>query len=140
MERLTERKRNYDRTGISKKSLIVEEGIRKGTPSSYCVAIVTKLADLEDSLEQGKLIELPCKPGDTVWLLHQTYTPKTGNAYGITEMKVAEQRGNELNPVWFIIDGEYGITSFSPSSIGKTVFLTEQEALEALEGMKHEKA
>lgn len=114
MERLTERKRNYDRTGISKKSLIVEEGIRKGTPSSYCVAIVTKLADLEDSLEQGKLIELPCKPGDTVYVLRKS------------------RDGLKVDKKEFM----YGMLGM----IGGTVFLTEKEALEALEGIKHEKA
>lgn len=114
MERLTERKRNYDRTGISKKSLIVEEGIRKGTPSSYCAAIVTKLADLEDSLEDGKLIELPCKPGDTVYVLRKS------------------RDGLKVDKKEFM----YGMIGM----IGGTVFLTEQEALEALEEMKHEKA
>ncbi len=131
MERLTERKRNYDRTGISKKSLIVEEGIRKGTPSSYCAAIVTKLADLEDSLEDGKLIELPCKPGDTVYVMNDD-CECPGDCYQSQTCKSCEYRNlyidEEVATLSFIIDN---IDNF-----GKTVFLTEQEAMEALEGIE----
>lgn len=46
--RLTEKERNHDGTGISKQSLVVEHGMKKGMPSAYCGAIVTKLADYED--------------------------------------------------------------------------------------------
>lgn len=56
MERLTEFYRNSDGTGISKKSLVIEEGLKKGMPSGYCGAIVTKLADYEDAEEQGLLL------------------------------------------------------------------------------------
>ena len=51
MERLTERKRNNDGSGISTKSLVVEDGMRKGFPSGHCVRIVTKLADYEHLTE-----------------------------------------------------------------------------------------
>lgn len=86
--------------------------------------------------EQDKMLILPCVPGDTVWLLHQTIQDKFEHKYSITKMTVVEQRGNKLNSVWFIIDGPYGRTSFSPSSIGKTIFLTEYEAQKALERMR----
>lgn len=89
----------------------------------------------KEAEEKGKMLMLPCKPGDTVWLLHQTIQDKFDKKYSITKMTVVEQIGNKLNPVWFVIDGPYGRASFFPSSIGKTVFLTEQEAKKALEGM-----
>lgn len=106
---------------------------------NYCrgvfeaTAVVEKLADYEKMEEDGKLLILPCKPGDTVWLLHQTIQDKFDHNYTVSKMTVVEQRANKLNPVWFIIEGPYGRTSFSPSSIGKTVFLTEEEAKEAME-------
>lgn len=48
MERLTERKRNNDGSGISTKSLVFENGMQKGFPSGHCGRIVTKLAEYED--------------------------------------------------------------------------------------------
>ena len=33
------------------------------------IDLVNRLAELEDKIEQGTLIELPCKVGDTVWKL-----------------------------------------------------------------------
>lgn len=67
MERLTERKRNNDGTGISSKSLVIEKGMKKGFPSGHCERILTKLADYEDLEEQGLLLRLPCRVGDTVY-------------------------------------------------------------------------
>ncbi len=32
---------------------------------------IDRLAELEDKIEQGTLIELPCKVGDTVYLVHR---------------------------------------------------------------------
>lgn len=37
--RLTEKERNHDGIGISKQSLVVEHGMKKGMPSAYCEAI-----------------------------------------------------------------------------------------------------
>lgn len=70
MERLTENKRNSDGTGVSKQSLIDRCG--KGYPSNYTHAIVTKLADYEDAEDQGLLIRLLCKVGDTVYAFLST--------------------------------------------------------------------
>lgn len=40
-----------------------------GTCGNYdrFIEIYNRLADLEDKIENGKLIELPCKVGDTIW-------------------------------------------------------------------------
>lgn len=94
------------------------------------------LEDLQDFYTlkgQGKLLKLPCKPGDTVYVPHRGC---------IQEMTVLTARIDKLG-YWFfewkLKDGK-GIypwpVGFSSGQIGKYVFLTEQEALEALEGMK----
>lgn len=64
--------------------------------------------------EDGKLLALPCKPGDTVYVLRKS------------------RDGLKVDKKEFM----YGMLGM----IGGTVFLTEKEALEALEGIKHEKA
>ena len=89
-----------------------------------------KLAEYETAEDEGRLVVLPCKVGDTVWMVHQRLTSTVNNV--ISKMTVTELRGNRLNPIWFVIDGEYGKTSFHPSEIGKTVFLTREEAEKTL--------
>lgn len=53
MERLTERKRNFNGTAMSKKSMIDREGYP--AVSDYASKVLTKLADYEDAEEQGLL-------------------------------------------------------------------------------------
>ena len=52
MERLTERKRNFNGTAIRKKSMIDREGYP--TVSDYASKVLTKLAAYEDAEEQGQ--------------------------------------------------------------------------------------
>ena len=100
----------------------------------YTGDAIEKLAEYETAEEEGRLVVLPCKVGDTVWMVHQILTSTVNNV--ISKMPVTELRGNRLNPIWFAIDGEYGRTSFHPSEIGKTVFLTREEAEKALKKME----
>lgn len=112
MERLTERKRNFNGTAISKKSMIDREGYP--TVSDYASKVLTKLADYEDAEEQGLLLRLPCKVGDTVYIII---------AKSISKQKVKE-----------IIIDEYGIKfktnrrMFGLCDVFHTVFLTKAEA------------
>ena len=112
MERLTERKRNFNGTAISKKSMIDREGYP--TVSDYASKVLTKLADYEDAEEQGLLLRLPCKVGDTLYIII---------AKSISKQKVKE-----------IIIDEYGIKfktnrrMFGLCDVFHTVFLTKAEA------------
>lgn len=131
MERLTEKVRNHDGTAISKKSLVIECGMKKGTPSGFCSAIVTKLAEYEDLEEQGKLIKLPCAVGDTVYIVSR------GDILSISVS------GIQI----FLLDGElvtqiectnfvsYGYMHFLTKEIGRVVFLTKESAEAALKEM-----
>lgn len=105
------------------------------------------LEDLQDFYalkEQGKLLKLPCKPGDTVYELCKfddgiyrifSMQIKTVVAYGTPRL---DKKG--VPTVWNIYaESDYTYMYKSFYDIGKTVFLTEQEALEALEGMKKRK-
>lgn len=57
MERLTERERNVDGTGVAK------EEITDGLLKPFADKILTKLAVYEDLEEQGLLMRLPCNVG-----------------------------------------------------------------------------
>lgn len=105
----------------------------------YLLDVCEKLAHYEDMEEQGKLLILPCKPGDTVYAyceeLHRIlpyfveqividYDSENPDGYITINANCVEDRE--------LID----CIDFEPKEVGKIVFLTEQEAKEALEGMK----
>lgn len=105
--------------------------LRLGNPSENYPAIlwgdaVNKLAAYEDAEEQGRLVMLPCKVGDTVFV--------------ITERGFIA-KGEVRNFRFFdklIVDVEYHHFGTCATSRywGETVFLTREEAEAALKGGK----
>jgi hypothetical protein len=69
MSRLTERDK-YD-GGFWVKDKYGED--RWFSPKGKLYKPIAKLAYYEDLEEQGRLIELPCKVGDTVWLVEKDF-------------------------------------------------------------------
>lgn len=85
-----------------------------------------KLQEYEDLEEQGRLVILPCKVGDTLYRL----VPNLYREY--VEIKIAQFVINK-NGIYFITDK--GV-SWSADKIGKTVFLTKSEAEQKLKEME----
>nr|DAI75186.1 MAG TPA: hypothetical protein [Caudoviricetes sp.] len=116
-----------------------------------------KLKDYEDAEEQGLLLRLPCKVGDTVYvdsailpiIDHKipSYFPARIVSFRFAKrnwMKIAVKAkwlhkwiDNETGPESAYIDSEKKFT-ISLSGIGKTVFLTESEAEAKLKEMEGE--
>lgn len=135
MERLTERERNIDGTGVAK------EEITDGLLKAFADKILTKLADYEDLEEQGLLVRLPCKLKDKLY-----------HFYGIDlEDNFVDVISDEI--IMEVVATEFVIDSYeiaikcitdwnSPyeylpaAEFGKTVFLTREEAEKKLEEMK----
>ena len=98
-----------------------------------------KLAEYEDLDEQGLLLRLPCKIGDTVWDNDYgnpcAYTI-TGFSVGTGEDYIDEPvRSKEV--VYYYSNYSGTITgSFAVSELGKTVFLTQAEAEKNLKEME----
>lgn len=89
-----------------------------------------RLVCYEDRHEQGSLVVLPCKVGDTVYISGHEYAAQIDEIVikangGITFFWLEYDRGPELEELW-----DYG--EFTPKDIGKTVFLTREEAERAL--------
>ena len=88
-------------------------------------AEAAKLAYYEDLEEQGRLIELPCAVGDAVYLFsHDIIHPFIINDFTLTKHGVefkASYCGEEKNL-------EHWAFRLPVSKIGKTVFLTPEEA------------
>ena len=129
MERLTERERNVDGTGVAK------EEITDGLLKPFADKILTKLAVYEDLEEHGLLVRLPCKVGDTV------YRVNSGAKQPIIPMTVSEIHflccKNERAVRFDAIGKEdMGESCYRLEDIGRIVFLTHEEAVNKLEEMK----
>lgn len=108
--------------------------------------VASALEEYEDMEEQGKMLILPCKPGDKIYEIgRRLSTCKYGERwglnceYGCPYDNYSEKCDCKLE---YYIKPQF-INSFVDvvcimGSVGKTVFLTEQEAEKALEGMKNE--
>ena len=102
-----------------------DEAISKGVPFKRIVALM-------EADRAGRLAVLPCKPGDTVY---EVTSRKTISEYRVKAIRV------ELFCTfieWDIVAGfvDKSIFGVPVDEIGKTVFLTREEAKRALEAMK----
>lgn len=123
MDRLTVRVKEGDRKDecfipgnknpIEKVEYVHEDG--RWESEEYKGKAVDKLAEYEDLEEQGKLLKLPCKIGQRVYMIYQFCGE---GAWEIEEHKI------KLEDL---------------ENIGKTVFLTRQEAEQALAEMEGKK-
>lgn len=97
--------------------------------------MINRLADYEDLEEQGLLVRLPCKVGDTV------YRVNAGAKQPIIPMTVSEIHflcyKNERSVRFDAIGKEdMGESCYRLEDIGRIVFLTREEAEKKLEEMK----
>ena len=97
-----------------------------------------RLRELAVADQEGHVIVLPCKVGDTIYAITQVFGGD-GVYHKITEKKITGIGGNTMNKVWMVNRENSLEDRFSPSEFGRTVFLTREEAEKALaemEGMK----
>jgi hypothetical protein len=99
--------------------------------------VMCKLADYEDAEEQGLLRKLPCKLGDTLWTNHVMsgwYFRSNDAPYQVKVVFIGLNESEEMGYGFFNVEFEKAgcMMAFDFSNIGKTVFLTKDEALEAL--------
>ena len=74
-----------------------------------------RLRELAEADKDGRLVVLPCKPGDTVYMISW-----------------------RLNGRHKIEERVFSLTYFDPAKYGKDYFLSREEAEKALEAMKNE--
>ena len=104
-----------------------------GCKNCYIQQVFKKLAEYEDLEDQGLLVRLPCKVGDTVYVPTRNF---------ISELRIimisVDMHGTYFR--WMLNSGIYpNLDGFSRSKLGKTVFLTREEAEKKLEEMKNER-
>ena len=97
---------------------------------------VERLRELAEADKAGRCVVLPCKVGDTVYMICRTLNADYIARDEILARRVKGYGGNALNKVWLTVNnGSYNLSVF-PSEFGKTVFLTREEAERAMEGKK----
>jgi hypothetical protein len=95
----------------------------------YVRSVLNKLAQYEDLEEQGMLVRLPCKVGDTVFNTH----------WWDNKTEIVSVKGKDFsrNVVKFKVS-KAKFTLYDVSDFGKTVFLTKSEAEQALKDGERE--
>lgn len=125
MERLTERERNVDGTGVAR------EEITDGLLKPFADKILTKLADYEDLEEQGLLVRLPCKVGEKLWCI------VNGTICELRVYRFDMSAFGTTDIVFRYADG-FKLERFV-GEIGKTIFLNREEAKKKLEEIQNDK-
>ena len=90
-----------------------------------------RLAELEDKIANGTLVELPCKVGDVVYEVFKNHKPPCIQQTKI-EKVIVTNKGLRLKLE------RNSVYETSVSSLGKTLFNNEEEAKKKLEELKNE--
>ena len=128
MERLTER---FHEDGLCYGKVDCEDNC------TYCdrfLKVLNKLADYEDAEEQGLLLRRPCKVGDNLYEPRYSYVNEykvIGIIYDIVTDKWKYELAYQNGVEWHTV-----ICGFD--FVGKSVFLTKEEAESRLAEMKGE--
>ena len=106
-----------------------------------------KLAEYEDLEEQGLLVRLPCKVGDTVWVVTSPinvfgYDEYDGDAeYEVYESflsSVSYYASGEQFRIYAKVTNSFIAAYFRECDFGESIFLTREDAEKKLEEMKKE--
>lgn len=84
-----------------------------------------RLAELENKIENGTLIELPCKVGATIYEVFKTHKPPFIQQTKVEKIIITE-KGLKLKLA------RNSVYETAISSLGKALFLTEAEALKKI--------
>lgn len=131
----------YEDTGLTpeeveRSKLEIEAGCVKAIARTYGIDI-NRLRKLAEADKGGRLVVLPCKVGDTVWVTKNPWTgkllKKPLDAY-VNGVKMYSH-GIYVN-LLFDTRKINGTGDYEINHIGKTVFLTREEAEAALEATK----
>lgn len=130
---------------MSERSIRNDGGLICNVPcdtGEYCSCDIAKnayikLAHYEDLEEQGRLIELPCKVGDTVYFIKFAFSvAKSPITAEILSIKIID---GEM--IYTAITQENSIVrKFKSDAIEKTIFFTKSEAEAKLKEMEKDNA
>lgn len=100
---------------------------------------ISRLVELAEADKDGRVVVLPCKVGDTVYMIEHIFDIDNGVCDEICARKVIGHGGNNLNQLWLVGSGGICNAYIFVSEFGKTVFLTREEAERAIQEMEGKK-
>lgn len=121
IERLTARCARY-----AEEIAVAQELMRLADLESICS--YTRLRELAEADKDGRLVVLPCKVGDGLWTF---CSHPVEQVYSFTVTDISTLNGRTM-----LNTSRCGV--IDARDVGKTVFLTREEAEKALEAMKDE--
>ena len=133
---LVERLAAYEDTGLEPESVEALKLSMMGKAISEITEFdglpIDRLRELAEADKEGRVVVLPCKVGDR---LYEVTGRKTISVYKVRAIRV-ELFGLFID--WDIVEGFVwqSLSGINAGEIGKTVFLTREEAEKALEEMK----
>lgn len=134
MKEVWERLKAYEDAGLSPQACAEAREIEEAL-SSYDYSI-SRMVELMKADKDGRVVVLPCKVGDTIYFARANpILQYKVTGYEMGEASISQVRSKH-------VDKETGLTfnfTFRPSSIGKTVFLSREEAEKALQEMEGKK-
>ena len=95
-----------------------------------------RLRERAEADKDGRVVVLPCKVGDTVYMIEHIFDIDNGVCDEICARKVIGHGGNNLNQLWLVGSGGICNAYIFVSEFGKTVFLTREEAERAIQEME----
>lgn len=121
-----ERLKWYEDSGLSpiacEEARKIEDGLSK---HDYSIA---RMVELMQADKDGRVVVLPCKVGDGLWTF---CSHPVEQVYSFTVTDISTLNGRTM-----LNTSRCGV--IDARDVGKTVFLTREEAVEALEAMKDE--
>ena len=128
-DRLVERLAAYEDTGLEPRevSAIVKEWSDLCTVIGECVGL-DRLRELAEADKDGRLVVLPCKVGEGLWAF---CSHPVEQVYSFTVTDISTLNGRTM-----LNTSRCGV--IDARDVGKTVFLTREEAEKAMEAMKDE--
>lgn len=121
-KRLTER---Y----VEEKGDFLKKGTRLTLKNAPDEEILERLAELEDKIENGTLVKLPCKVGDIIYEVFKNHKPPFIQQTKVEKIIITE-KGLKLK----LARNLFYETSIA--SLGKIIFLTEDEARKKLKELE----
>lgn len=127
-DRLVERLAAYEDTGLTPEevSALVKDWSDLCTTIGECGGI-DRLRELDEADKNGRVVVRPCKIGDVLY---------RASPSGVVVHRVANMVYRELTSRWYI--DTIPNLPYASEELGKTTFLTREEAEKALEAMKNE--
>lgn len=136
---LVERLAAYEDTGLCPESVEALKLSMMGKAISEITEFdglpIDRLRELAEADKGGRLVVLPVKPVLTPIISSMLYIIDDGDIYedALYEAEVGMSESGKTNVVYTTL---YDLMIFEQADIGKTVFLTREEAEEALEAMQ----